>query len=72
MNGNEFDFIWSNENEFLKIEKNGKPDCKALHFILENNKARFIKAFEIPKTEINEFLNKFGFKPTNKVLTLSE
>lgn len=63
--------IWSNEKEFLKIESNGKPSCKLVSFVLENNKARFTRVSEIQKTELEKFLDNENFKPTSKVLTLA-
>lgn len=66
-----FDKIWSNDSEFLKVEKNGKPEYKVLSFIMNENQAQFLKAFEIPKNDLDDFLTKFNFKPINKVLTLS-
>ena len=67
-----YDQIWANDREFLKVEKNGKPEYKALSFVMIENQAKFLKAFELPKTELDEFLNKSGFKPVDKILTLSE
>ncbi|MDD5649627.1 MAG: hypothetical protein PHF86_04305 [Candidatus Nanoarchaeia archaeon] len=64
------DRVWSNDNEFLKIEMNGRPSCKILSFVLENNKARFTKISEINKEELPKFLNRKKFKPTNKILAL--
>jgi uncharacterized protein YkuJ len=64
------DTVWSNEKEFLKIESNGKPVCKIISFIMENNKARFTKVQEINKTGLTDFLTEAKFKPTNKILTL--
>jgi hypothetical protein len=71
MKTHEYDFVWSNDTEFLKIEKNGKPEYKALTFVLENNQITFKKAFEAPRIEIEKFINDFGFKPTNKILSLN-
>lgn len=62
--------IWANENEFLKIEKNGKPHIKALSFVMINNQVKFTKVFEVPKSKLDVFLSKSRYKPINKVLTL--
>jgi len=70
MNMKTQDRVWSNDNEFLKIEMNGRPSCKILSFVLENNKARFTKISEINKEELPKFLNRKKFKPTNKILAL--
>ena len=70
MKTHEQDLVWSNDNEFLKIEMNGRPSCKILSFVLENNKAKFINISEISKEELPRFLNSKKFKPTNKILAL--
>lgn len=70
MKTHEHDIVWTNENEFLKIESNGKPNCQVLSFILENNKARFKQVMQISKTELPQYLDNKKYKPTNKILVL--
>jgi hypothetical protein len=67
----ENDVVWSNEKEFLKIESNGKPTCQIISFIMENDEARFKKVSEIKRNNLQNFLSKANFKPTNKILTLA-
>jgi hypothetical protein len=51
---------------------NGLPEYQALSFKLIGDQVRFLKAFDVPKTKLDEYLSKYGFQPVNKDLTLSE
>lgn len=60
--------IWSNDSDFLQVQKNGRPNFQVISFKLIDNKVKFTKVSEIVPEELEKNLS--GFKLVNKVLSL--
>jgi hypothetical protein len=60
--------VWSNDSDFLQVQKNGRPNFQVISFKLVENKVKFTKVSEISPEKLEESL--VGFKLVDKVLTL--